>query len=51
MAQIEITGWDSDGESAEASGSTREGETADQAIDRLAREWDIIEIGDTKVIG
>lgn len=49
MAQIEITGWDTDGESAEASGSTREGETVDQAITRIAASWEIIEIGDTRV--
>lgn len=48
-AYIELNGWDNEDQIVEASDYTRPGETTDEAIDRLARSWGIIEIGDCRI--
>lgn len=51
MAQIEITGWNAENESAEASGDARPGESVDDAVARICSTWGIVEIGDVRVVG
>lgn len=49
MRFVEITGWDSEGESVDGSQYVNPGETDEQAIARLREKWDIVEIGDLRV--
>lgn len=51
MAHIEITGWNAEGESTDGGDDVRDNETVDQAIDRVAAFWGIVEIGDVTIYG